>query len=71
MDNFIHDELMDEPRKFDVFFQFGEDKPIQMTTIENGHKFSLTLDSSQIDDPAVEFADGKGNSFKIFMKKCF
>lgn len=73
----IYDELMDELSISsdyscsDVFFQFGNDDPVQIATVYDGHKFSITLDDSDVESPVIQFADGKGNTFKIFMKKCF
>lgn len=68
------DELMNDPEfeneSFDVFFQFDEDEPIQLASIFDGHKFSLTLNSSENENPTIEFSNGKGKSFKLFMKKC-
>lgn len=69
-----HDELMDDIDSspiipsFDIFFQFDNDEPMQMATIKDGHRFSITLDSSSVDNPEIIFSDGKGKSFKFFMK---
>lgn len=62
------DELMDEIEFHEVFFQFGEDEPIKFAYVAGG-QFSLTLKSVDVEDPSVEFSDGKGNTFKIFLKK--
>lgn len=72
----MHDELMSEPQEmpekaptYAGFFQFGEDEPIRFATVVEGYKLSITLDGSATEIPEVNFSDGKGNSFKMFLKK--
>lgn len=71
----IDDELMEDPSPeispesvHDIYFQFGEDEPIHFAYTV-GDQFSLTLQAVETNEPAVTFSDGKGNSFKIFMRK--
>lgn len=67
------DELMDDifdQISYEAFFQFDENEPVQFATVLDGHKISITLDASGIEEPEVNFSDGNGNNFKIFLKKC-
>ncbi len=64
------DELMEDviiPVVHDAFFQFGEEDPIKFAFVAGG-ELSLTLKAQETDDTVVEFNDGKGKSFKIFLK---
>jgi hypothetical protein len=71
MENSI-DELMEEPslpQIYEAFFQFNEEDPIRFAFVA-GSEFSLVLKTdNEAEDPCVEFADGKGKSFKLFLKK--
>lgn len=63
------DELMEDflPLIREVYFQFGDDEPIQFAHT-TGDEFSLTLKDGA-EEPTVIFSDGKGNSFTMFIKK--
>lgn len=50
-----------------VYFQINESEPIQFAYTTNG-TFTLTLKSVSGIDPEVEFSDGRGNRFKLFIK---
>jgi hypothetical protein len=66
-----HDELMEDlplPEIHEVYFQFDDDEPIRFAFTAGG-EFSLTLRSGEVEDPTVEFFNGKKKSFKIFLKK--
>jgi len=66
-----HDELMEEvllPEIHEVFFQFDKEEPISLAYVAGG-EFSLTLKAIDVENPSVEFSNGKGKSFKIFLKK--
>ena len=77
MDNEIHnDDLMEdlkEPEVHEVYFQFGNDEPIKFAYVagdeSDNTSFSLTLKAGSVEEPGVTFSDGKGNEFKLFMKK--
>ena len=77
MENF-DDELMETPSNlvFDIeknvteaFFQFDEDEPIQITIFQ-GKKFTLELQKTGIENnvSSIIFSDGKGKTFKLFVK---
>lgn len=64
------DELMEDvimPDIHEAFFQFGEEDPIRFAFVAGG-ELSLTLKAQETDDTVVEFNDGKGKSFRIFLK---
>ena len=64
------DSLMENPADLsihNVYFQFDNDEPVQFAYTAAG-EFSLRLTTTEIDDPAVEFSDGNGKLFKIFLK---
>lgn len=68
MDN--TDELMEEVPQLlihEAFFQFDDDEPIKFAFLAGG-ELSITLKADQVDNPTVEFGDGKGKLFKIFLK---
>lgn len=54
-----------------VYFQFDEDEPVELArcTGENP-TFALRLEkgSSVPNEPSLVFSDGKGKTFKLFMK---
>ena len=64
----MEDELMDDILVHEVYFQFDEGEPIRFAFVAGG-EFSLTLKTTYTDNPEVEFTDGKGKSFKIFLKQ--
>lgn len=55
---------------YKVYFQFGEGKEVQLATIFEGNTFTLVLDAKKNSEPAINFTDGEGNHFKLFLKKC-
>lgn len=55
---------------YDVFFQFGEGEPVKFATTYDGNHFSLTLNANKHECPEVNFTDGNGNHFKLYMQKC-
>jgi hypothetical protein len=68
MDN--SDELMDELSEVlvhEAFYQFDEDEPVRFAFVAGG-EISITLKADQVDNPTVEFRDGKGKLFRIFLK---
>jgi hypothetical protein len=70
MENSLNDDLMETPELpviHEVFFQFDDDEPVQFALCVGG-EFSLTLKAQMTDTPTVEFSDGKGKSFKMFLK---
>ena len=64
----MNDELMDEPEVHQAYFQFGNDEPILIGFVAGG-EFSLTLKTDQTNLPEIEFQDGKGKTFKLFLKQ--
>jgi len=64
----MEDELMDEVVVHEAYFQFDEGEPIRFAFVAGG-EFSLTLKATSVDNPEVEFTDGRGKSFKIFLKQ--
>jgi hypothetical protein len=66
------DEL-NEPVIYEVHFQFNDDESVNFAHVTNNEnedaKFSLTLKAENTLEPSVMFSDGKGNKFKLFMKK--
>lgn len=63
-----NDELFDDvavPSK--VFFQFDDEDPIFITDV-TGKFFSIILQADELNTTAIEFLNGKGKRFKIFMK---
>jgi hypothetical protein len=67
-DNQSNVDELDEISIHEVFFQFGEDEPIKFAYVAGG-EFSLTLAAVETENPQVVFSDGKGNEFKLFLKK--
>ena len=63
----LEDELMSEPEVHGAFFQFNDEEPVQFAFVAGG-EFSLTLKTVDTQEPSVEFTDGNGKSFKIFLK---
>jgi hypothetical protein len=65
-----HDELMDDfiPEIHEVYFQFDDEEPIRFAFTVGG-EFSLKLQSGEVEEPTIEFSNGKKKSFKIFLKK--
>ena len=66
-----HDELENDvisPQLYEVRFQFNDDESYQVT-FSSDPKFFLVLDGSQTEMPEVTFSNGKGDEFKLFMKK--
>ena len=66
----MEDELMEIPDDVivhNVYFQFDEDEPIHVAYTAVG-EFSLRLTTFETDEPSVEFSDGNGKLFKIFLK---
>lgn len=63
------DELLPPERVeyHEAYFQFGEDEPICFAYAVD--EFSLTLSPEKHEMPTVVFSDGRGNEFKIFLKK--
>jgi hypothetical protein len=61
---------LSKPESYDVFFQFGENDPVKFATTYEGNHFSLTLNAEKSNCPEVNFTDGNGNHFKLFMQKC-
>lgn len=66
-----HDELMEDvflPPIHEAFFQFGDEEPIRIAYVAGG-EFSLVLKAEREENTEIEFSDGKGKSFKLFLKK--
>lgn len=66
----MEDELMEIPDELavhNVYFQFDEDEPVQIAYTAAG-EFSLRLTTVGTDNPSVEFSDGNGKIFKLFLK---
>jgi hypothetical protein len=68
MEDLTNVDELDEMSIHEVFFQFGEDEPIKFAYVAGG-EFSLTLAAVETENPQVIFNDGKGNEFKLFLKK--
>jgi hypothetical protein len=70
MENLLDDELMESPEVpvvHEAFFQFDDDEPVRFAFCVGG-EFSLTLTAKDTDVPLVEFSNGNGKSFKMFLK---
>ena len=63
LENELDDVIIHE-----AYFQFKDGEPIKLAYVAGG-EFSITLKATEVDNPEVVFADGKGNEFKLFLKK--
>ena len=62
------DLLMEDIIFHEAYFQFNDEQPIKFAFVSEG-ELSITLKSDSTNNPEVEFSDGKGKSFKIFLKQ--
>lgn len=67
MENLSNDEL-DEIQVHEVFFQFDDEEPVRIAFVAGG-EFSLTLLTTETENPEIVFSNGKGKEFKLFLKK--
>ena len=68
MENLENADELDDIIVHEAYFQFGENEPIKLAYVAGG-EFSITLKATEVGDPEVVFSDGKGNEFKLFLKR--
>ena len=60
------------PSIHEVFFQFNDEDPVKFAYVAGDGddlQFSLVIKPSENEESSVIFTDGKGNEFKLFMRK--
>ena len=62
------DKVFDGDSACKVYFQFGDEEKVQLATVYDNGSFILKLDHGKSSNPSVNFTDGNGNQFKLFME---